>query len=173
MTGLWLKGLPLLRPSNVVSGREPRVHRMPPGPNRWRERSRTFPGIAAAMAEQWGCLPVVPRSFYMEGEAMTQSKHTPGPWEVDDASGEGAVGVFDENGQRICYMSEDAMAPDGLRSRAEDDANARLIAAAPEMLAWILEAEHRRSCHVKFSRRSEACTCGREAAIRKATGGEG
>lgn len=55
-TCLWLKNLPLLQPSNVVPGRENRVHRMPPGPDRWRERSRTFAGIAAAMAEQWGHL---------------------------------------------------------------------------------------------------------------------
>ena len=53
-TCLWLKGLPLLVPTNIVDGREARVHRMPPGPDRWRERSRTFPGIAAAMAAQWG-----------------------------------------------------------------------------------------------------------------------
>lgn len=52
-TCLWLKGLPLLKPTNIVTGREARVHRMPPGPNRWRERSRTFQGIADAMAEQW------------------------------------------------------------------------------------------------------------------------
>jgi site-specific DNA-cytosine methylase len=55
-TCLWLRGLPLLTPTNVVEGREQRVHRMPPGPDRWRERSRTFPGIAEAMAEQWGGL---------------------------------------------------------------------------------------------------------------------
>lgn len=55
-TCLWLKGLPPLTPTNVVPGRVARVHRMPPGPDRWRERSRTFPGIAAAMAEQWGGL---------------------------------------------------------------------------------------------------------------------
>lgn len=55
-TCLWLKGLPLLTPTNVVDGREARVHRMAPGPERWRERSRTFPGIAAAMAQQWGAL---------------------------------------------------------------------------------------------------------------------
>ena len=54
MTGLWLKNLPLLIPTNIVSGREPKVHYMAPGPNRWRERSRTLPGIAAAMADQWG-----------------------------------------------------------------------------------------------------------------------
>ena len=55
-TCLWLKGLPLLTPTNMVDGREQRIHKMPPGPNRWRERSRTYPGIAAAMAAQWGPL---------------------------------------------------------------------------------------------------------------------
>jgi len=53
-TCLWLKNLPPLVPTNIVEGREARVHRMAPGPDRWRERSRTFPGIAEAMAEQWG-----------------------------------------------------------------------------------------------------------------------
>jgi hypothetical protein len=53
-TCLWLKGLPLLTPTNIVEGREAKVHRMPPGPNRWKERSRTYQGIAAAMATQWG-----------------------------------------------------------------------------------------------------------------------
>lgn len=53
-TCLWLVGLPKLQPTDVVSGREARVHRMPPSPDRWRERSRTYPGIAKAMAEQWG-----------------------------------------------------------------------------------------------------------------------
>ena len=51
---LWLKGLPKLRPTDVVEGREARVHRMPPGPQRAKERSRFFVGIADAMAEQWG-----------------------------------------------------------------------------------------------------------------------
>ena len=55
-TCLWLKNLPLLRPTSVVSGREARVHRMAPSPDRWKERSRTFEGIAAAMAAQWGVL---------------------------------------------------------------------------------------------------------------------
>jgi len=55
-TCLWLKNLPKLKPTNIVEGREARVHRMPPGPNRWKERSRTFEGIAEAMAEQWGNL---------------------------------------------------------------------------------------------------------------------
>lgn len=53
-TCLWLKNLPLLHPSEVVSGRVARVHRASPGPNRWKERSRTLPGIAKAMATQWG-----------------------------------------------------------------------------------------------------------------------
>lgn len=53
-TCLWLTNLPLLKPTNIVEGREARVHRMPPGPDRWKERSRTFQGIADAMAEQWG-----------------------------------------------------------------------------------------------------------------------
>lgn len=53
-TCLWLKNLPPLKPTNIVEGREARVHRMPPGPDRWKERSRTFTGIAEAMAEQWG-----------------------------------------------------------------------------------------------------------------------
>lgn len=55
-TCLWLKGLPKLSPTNLVEGREPRVHRMSPGPDRWKERSRTYQGIANAMAEQWGSL---------------------------------------------------------------------------------------------------------------------
>ena len=52
-TCLWLRNLPPLRPTNVVEGREQRVYRMPPSPTRWKERSRFYPGIAAAMAEQW------------------------------------------------------------------------------------------------------------------------
>lgn len=55
-TGLWLKGLPKLIPTDIVVGREARVHRMAPGPDRERERSRFFPGIARAMAQQWGDL---------------------------------------------------------------------------------------------------------------------
>ncbi len=57
-TCLWLKNLPKLEPTNIVDGREARVHRAPPGPDRWRERSRFFSGIAEAMADQW------PRSFF-------------------------------------------------------------------------------------------------------------
>ena len=53
-TCLWLKNLPKLTPTQLVDGRVPRVHREPPGPNRWKNRSRTYTGIAAAMADQWG-----------------------------------------------------------------------------------------------------------------------
>lgn len=55
-TCLWLKGLPKLEPTQIVDGRQPRVHHASPSPDRWKERSRTLPGIAAAMAEQWGSL---------------------------------------------------------------------------------------------------------------------
>ena len=53
-TGLWLKNLSPLEPDNIVEGRRPVVHHEPPGPERWKNRSRTYPGIARAMAEQWG-----------------------------------------------------------------------------------------------------------------------
>lgn len=52
-TCLWLKNIPKLVPTDVVDGREARIHRMPPSPDRGRERSRTYSGIARAMAEQW------------------------------------------------------------------------------------------------------------------------
>jgi site-specific DNA-cytosine methylase len=53
-TCLWLKNLPLLKPTNVVSGRENNIWKMPPSEDRWKKRSLTFQGIAAAMAQQWG-----------------------------------------------------------------------------------------------------------------------
>lgn len=53
-TCLWLKGLRPLVPTNIVEGREARIHRMPPSADRWKERSKTFPGVAQAMAAQWG-----------------------------------------------------------------------------------------------------------------------
>ena len=64
-TCLWLHNLPRLKSTEVVEGREPRVHMMPPGPNRWKERSRTFEGIADAMGEQWGTreLPAIMRQL--------------------------------------------------------------------------------------------------------------
>jgi len=62
-TCLWLKGLPKLSPTHMKGdlfaepepeGREQRLHKLPPSPDRWKERSRTFTGIASAMAQQWG-----------------------------------------------------------------------------------------------------------------------
>jgi site-specific DNA-cytosine methylase len=53
-TCLWLKNLPKLEPTDIVEGREQRIWKMPPSADRWRERSKTFQGIADAMAEQWG-----------------------------------------------------------------------------------------------------------------------
>ena len=53
-TCLWLKNLPPLQTTNIVEGREARIHKMPPSLNRWKERSRTYEGIATAMADQWG-----------------------------------------------------------------------------------------------------------------------
>jgi len=52
-TWLWLRGLPLLKPTHNVTGRSNRIHRMSPGPERAKLRSKTYPGIAKAMAEQW------------------------------------------------------------------------------------------------------------------------
>jgi hypothetical protein len=62
-TCLWLKGLPLLKPTNVVEGREQRIWKMPPSPDRWKERSKTFPGIAQAMADQWGIIAPIGTQF--------------------------------------------------------------------------------------------------------------
>ena len=53
-TCFWTRGLPPLRPTSIVPGREARVHRAAPGPDRWALRSLTYAGIAEAMAEQWG-----------------------------------------------------------------------------------------------------------------------
>lgn len=53
-TCFWTRNLPGLTPTDIVDGRAPRVHRASPGKDRWKERSTTLPGIAAAMADQWG-----------------------------------------------------------------------------------------------------------------------
>lgn len=55
-TCLWLKNLPKLTPTEIVDGREPRIHKMPPSADRWKLRSETYTGIAQAMADQWGKL---------------------------------------------------------------------------------------------------------------------
>lgn len=58
----WLRNLPPLKPSRIVSGRTPRVHHASPGPNRWKERSRTLKGVANAMALQWSDFLSKPQS---------------------------------------------------------------------------------------------------------------
>lgn len=65
-TCFWLKNLPPLTPTNIVAGREQRIFRMPPGADRWKERSRFFPGIASAMADQWGgeVIPPVAQNLF-------------------------------------------------------------------------------------------------------------
>ena len=55
-TCLWLKGLPNLEPTDIVEGREQRIWKLPPSADRWKLRSKTFTGIAQAMANQWGAL---------------------------------------------------------------------------------------------------------------------
>jgi len=56
LAATWLENLPLLKPTDVVDGREARIHRLPPTPDRWKIRSKTYTGIARAMAEQWSNL---------------------------------------------------------------------------------------------------------------------
>jgi hypothetical protein len=53
-TCLWLRGLEKLEPTHIVTGRIPRVHHESPGPDRWKRRSATYPGLAEAMAARWG-----------------------------------------------------------------------------------------------------------------------
>ena len=61
-TCLWLKNLPKLEPTDIVDGREQRIHNLPPSKDRWKIRSTTYTGIAKAMAGQWGlkCLDPSP-----------------------------------------------------------------------------------------------------------------
>jgi hypothetical protein len=70
-TCFWLRNLPLLRPTAIVEGREERIHRMPPGPDRAKMRSKTYEGIATAMAQQWGAFvtSALYRDPHLEREA--------------------------------------------------------------------------------------------------------
>lgn len=63
-TCLWLKGLPPLKPTSIVDGREARVHRLPPSEDRWKLRSTTYAGVAEAMADQWGDVPAEQMSLW-------------------------------------------------------------------------------------------------------------
>jgi hypothetical protein len=69
-TCLWLRNLPLLKPTNIVSGRYGMCHRLPPGPNRERLRSVTYQGIADAIAEQWGAILNMESGFTSGNTAM-------------------------------------------------------------------------------------------------------
>lgn len=71
-TGLWLNGLPLLKPTKIVDGREQRVWKLPPGPERWKERSKTFTGIASAMALQWGRTSA--SNFYFQAQLFVNEQ---------------------------------------------------------------------------------------------------
>jgi hypothetical protein len=55
-TCFWTRNLPPLKPTNIVEGREARIHKMTPGADRWKKRSETYQGVADAIAEQWGSL---------------------------------------------------------------------------------------------------------------------
>lgn len=79
-THFWLQNLPLLVPTEIVEGREPTVHHMAPGPDRWKNRSRTYQGIADAIATQWGGyvlsqLANPARSVQVQGRAPGSSDH--------------------------------------------------------------------------------------------------
>lgn len=63
-TCLWLRGLPKLTPTEIVPGREQRIFKLPPGPDRQKMRSKTFPGIAKAMAEQWSVTVAQPLTLF-------------------------------------------------------------------------------------------------------------
>lgn len=78
-TCLWLKGLPKLQPTDIVEGREARVHMLPPSEDRWKLRSTTYQGIANAMAQQWGVenlnkiLAIMPNKTPLKGKAMAKT----------------------------------------------------------------------------------------------------
>lgn len=80
-TCLWLINLPKLEPTDIVQGREHRIHKMPPSADRWKERSRTFQGIADAMADQWGRLGIDAGAV----ENIIEDPQTPGPEPGEEA----------------------------------------------------------------------------------------
>jgi len=63
-TCLWLKNLPLLKPTQIVEGREARIHSLPPSPDRWKLRSKTYEGIGQAMADQWSQPSLIQSSLF-------------------------------------------------------------------------------------------------------------
>lgn len=80
-TCLWFKALPRLQPTDLVAGRSRRVRDVARGPNRWKDRARTYPGVAAAMAAQWGTVPL------LEGGSGADRRCNPAlPRLVDEAA---------------------------------------------------------------------------------------
>jgi hypothetical protein len=73
-TCLWLKGLPKLKPTNIVAGREAKCHKTPGGRHQWKRRSRTYPGIAYAMAWQWG------NAMFQPGFVSVKTRSQPGDY---------------------------------------------------------------------------------------------
>ena len=97
------------------------------------------------------------------------TKHTPGPWGVDDAGGEAPFGVFAEDGDAVCYLTENPMGGLGLREYAEDQANARLIAAAPDLLKAAKDAlESLTECGPHRSEGLDCEACGESIAALRA-----
>lgn len=81
-TCLWLKKLPPLVPTDVVEGRENRIHRMPPSAERWKNRSRTYAGIAEAMAQQWGALSPADAAAATRMQPVGGGEETQDVWPV-------------------------------------------------------------------------------------------
>lgn len=100
-TCLWLNELPYLSPTELMNGREAKIHRMSPGPDRSKNRSRTFQGVADAMGKQWG--------DFLKKKLCPP----PGPHKIDDLAGEGycrECGLFlhvDEIDSHLCPEGEE------------------------------------------------------------------
>lgn len=81
-TCLWLQGLPKLEPTNIVEGREARIHKLPPSKDRWKLRSKTYQGIADAMAMQWvGLEAYQPQAEWRREAASNQAPCQARTWE--------------------------------------------------------------------------------------------
>lgn len=76
-TCLWLSNLSPLAPTNIVSGREARCHRLPPSKDRWKIRSKTYQGIADAIASQWA--RSLASNTILDGASPTQAHPVVGP----------------------------------------------------------------------------------------------
>jgi hypothetical protein len=93
-TCFWLVGLPKLRPTSIVEGRAERVHRMPQSPARSAARSLTYPGIAAAMAAQWGKAAMPEPAHHRRPRNVTLKRLREGAAVLKTASAEARHGAF-------------------------------------------------------------------------------